>query len=40
MPVDQVYLLLALKVEKPDEYERRIRFGGRYAQGWDDPVTA
>jgi hypothetical protein len=35
--VNRVYRLLVLKVEAPSEYERQIRFGERYTQGWDDP---
>jgi hypothetical protein len=37
--VDQLYALLVLKIEKPDEYERRIQFGERYTAKWDDPTT-
>ena len=32
--VDQLYALLVLKIEKPDEYERRIQFGERYTAKW------
>lgn len=35
--VNQVYRLLVLKFENPNEYERQIQFGNRYAHGWDDP---
>ena len=35
--VNQVYRLLVLKLENPNEYERQIQFGNRYTQHWDDP---
>jgi hypothetical protein len=35
--VDQVYALLVLKTENPQEFEVKIRFGERYAARWDDP---
>ena len=35
--VDQVYTLLSLKNEEPEEYESRIRFGERYTATWDEP---
>ena len=37
--VNQLYALLVLKIEKPDEYERKIQFGVRYTTKWDDPTT-
>jgi hypothetical protein len=36
--VDHVYALLSLKIDKPEEYEARIRSGERYAARWDDPT--
>ena len=35
--VDHVYALLLLKIERPDEYESRIRLGERYTAKWDEP---
>ncbi|MGH9631736.1 MAG: hypothetical protein ACRD7E_25800 [Bryobacteraceae bacterium] len=35
--VDHVYALLSLKVERPEEYECRIRLGERYTAKWDEP---
>jgi hypothetical protein len=35
--VDQVYALLVLKIESPEEYESRIRLGERYTVKWDEP---
>jgi hypothetical protein len=37
--VNQLYALLVLKIEKPDEFERKIQFGVRYTTKWDDPTT-
>ena len=37
--VDHVYALLSLKIEKPEEYESRIRLGERYTARWDEPST-
>jgi hypothetical protein len=36
--VDHVYALLLLKIDKPEEYEARIRLGERYAARWDEPT--
>jgi len=35
--VNQVYALLVLKAEEPEEYASRIQFGERYTATWDDP---
>jgi len=36
--VDQVYQLLVLRDESPDdEYESKIRLGERYTVKWDEP---
>ena len=37
--VNQLYALLVLKIEKPEEYERKIQFGERYTTKWDEPTT-
>jgi hypothetical protein len=37
--VDQIYALLVLKIENPDEYERKIQYGVRYTTQWDHPTT-
>jgi len=35
--VNQMYKLLILKAQRPEEYERQIQFGVRYARRWDEP---
>ena len=35
--VDQVYALLSLKNQNPEEYESQMRLGERYTAKWDDP---
>ena len=36
--VDRVFALLWLKSSKPEQYEKEIKFGERYATKWDDPT--
>ena len=35
--VDQVFALLMLKANNPEEYELKIRHGERDTAAWDDP---
>ena len=35
--VSQVYRLLHLKLQDPQEYDRQIAFGARYTEHWDNP---
>ena len=34
---DQVYWLIRLRKEDPEQYERQIEFGNRYTRQWDPP---
>ena len=37
--VDRVFTLLCLKSSKPEQYEKEITFGERYATKWDEPTV-
>ena len=36
--VDQLYELLCLRAENPEEYDFRIGYGGLYTAAWDEPA--